>query len=192
MSSGTHHWRPIQTSSVEDPAPPLHQYWHLVATEARTVGKWPARILLECFLVIIVINRHLPSTFVKWFYEMNLRNSSKDLSYEHTERQAEPQAARQASAVAAPMQVYGDAPKLTPHIFPVSGGGTSHMSHIQFNLTPRLTLGLFTPLGHNNWTITFPFYSHMLSFTWCRSHSSWYLKLGTLYIGQWSIFAYLR
>ena len=47
VTSGGHHWRPVQTFSPEDP----HQYWHLVATtEANTVGKWAVRILLECAL----------------------------------------------------------------------------------------------------------------------------------------------
>ena len=47
VTSGCHHWRPVQTCSFEDP-----QELHLVAaTEARTVFKWLVRILQECFLV---------------------------------------------------------------------------------------------------------------------------------------------
>ena len=42
-------WRPVQTCSLEDP--PLHWCGHLVATEARTFGKWVVSIPLECFLV---------------------------------------------------------------------------------------------------------------------------------------------
>ena len=44
---GGQDWRSVQTCSLEGP----HQYWHLLATEARPVGKWAVRILLECFLV---------------------------------------------------------------------------------------------------------------------------------------------
>ena len=51
-TSGCHHWRPVQTCSLQNPLP--HQYRHLVATEAHTVGKWVVRILLECFLVSTV------------------------------------------------------------------------------------------------------------------------------------------
>ena len=46
-TSGDHHWRIVKTCSLEDP----HQYWHLVATEACTVGKQAVCILLGCFLV---------------------------------------------------------------------------------------------------------------------------------------------
>ena len=48
-------WPSLDTSSSsftwELPPPPVAEYWHLVA-EARTVGKRPLSILLECFLVI--------------------------------------------------------------------------------------------------------------------------------------------
>ena len=47
VTSSGHHWQPAETCSLEDP----HQYGHLVATKADTVGKWAVRILLECFLV---------------------------------------------------------------------------------------------------------------------------------------------
>ena len=44
MPSGGQDWRPVRTCSP-------HWCWHLVATEARTVGKWALWILPECFLV---------------------------------------------------------------------------------------------------------------------------------------------
>ena len=48
VTSGGHHWGPVQTSSLEDSSP--HQYRHLGATETVTVGKW-AVCILECLLV---------------------------------------------------------------------------------------------------------------------------------------------
>ena len=53
-TSGCHHWRPVQTCSLQNPLP--RQYRHLVATEARTIGKWVVRIPL-CFLVSTVKSR---------------------------------------------------------------------------------------------------------------------------------------
>ena len=55
LTSGNHHWRPVQTCSLEDlPSPPPHnQYFHLVVViKACTVGKRAVRILLECFFVL--------------------------------------------------------------------------------------------------------------------------------------------
>ena len=46
VTSGCHHWGPVQTSSLEDSS---HQYRHLGATETVTVGKW-AVCILECLL----------------------------------------------------------------------------------------------------------------------------------------------
>ena len=51
MISGGHHWRPVETFSLDLTVPGPPQYWHLVATKAGTVGKWVVCILLECFLV---------------------------------------------------------------------------------------------------------------------------------------------
>ena len=42
-TSGGHHWRSVQTCSLDLPP---SQYWHLVVTGACTVGKWAIRILL--------------------------------------------------------------------------------------------------------------------------------------------------
>ena len=53
LTSGGHHWRPVQLYSLDD-IPPTQPswYWHLaVATKTRTVGKWVACIPLECCLV---------------------------------------------------------------------------------------------------------------------------------------------
>ena len=38
MTSGGHHWRPVQTCSLQDPPPHTHWCWHLVAIEAHAVG----------------------------------------------------------------------------------------------------------------------------------------------------------
>ena len=52
VTFGGHHWKPVQTCSLEVLFPP-HHYWHLVvAIETHTVGKWAVCILLECCLVI--------------------------------------------------------------------------------------------------------------------------------------------
>ena len=60
--SGGHHWRPVQTCSLEDLplfSPPMYWYWHLVVTnETHTVDKCVVRILLECSFVAIVIPSH--------------------------------------------------------------------------------------------------------------------------------------
>ena len=53
VTSGGHHWIPVQSCSFEDP----HRYWNLVA-EAGRIGKRTSRILLGCFLVFVVINGH--------------------------------------------------------------------------------------------------------------------------------------
>ena len=45
--------------------PPLPACWHLMATEARTVGKRTVRILLECFLVSTAISEIWKSYFPK-------------------------------------------------------------------------------------------------------------------------------
>ena len=50
VTSGGHHWRPVQTCSLED-SPNL--YWHLVA-KACTVGKRAVCIPLECFRVYVL------------------------------------------------------------------------------------------------------------------------------------------
>ena len=49
LTSGGHHWRPLQICSFGDPSPELHL---VVTTEASTVCKWVVHILLECFLVL--------------------------------------------------------------------------------------------------------------------------------------------
>ena len=51
VTSGGQHWRPVQNCSLQ--RPPTQWYWHLVATEACTVGKLVIRILLECFLEVV-------------------------------------------------------------------------------------------------------------------------------------------
>ena len=49
VASGCHHWRPVQTCSLEALS---HQHWNLAAaTEVLTAGKRAVRIQLECFLV---------------------------------------------------------------------------------------------------------------------------------------------
>ena len=60
-SPSPHHWRPVQTCSLDLTVQTYNWYWHLVATQARTVGKRAVRTLLKCFLVII--NYH-PSFFL--------------------------------------------------------------------------------------------------------------------------------
>ena len=49
-------WPTLETCSKlftsKTPPPPTQWYWHLVATEACTVGKLVIRILLECFLEV--------------------------------------------------------------------------------------------------------------------------------------------
>ena len=56
LTSGGHHWRPVQTCPFED-LPLSCQYRHLVvATETHGVGKRAVRILRECSLVLR--NRH--------------------------------------------------------------------------------------------------------------------------------------
>ena len=52
VTSGRHHWRPVQTCSLEE-TPPPYQYWHLMATKVHLIGKQVVRILPECFLVLI-------------------------------------------------------------------------------------------------------------------------------------------
>ena len=55
LSSGGHHWKPVQTCSPT-PWPPWPRNWyrHLVAaTDTRTVGKRAVRILLEYFLFVV-------------------------------------------------------------------------------------------------------------------------------------------
>ena len=53
LTSGGHHWRPVQTCSLENLPTPW--YWHLVvATETHTVGKQAVCILLECFLSFFI------------------------------------------------------------------------------------------------------------------------------------------
>ena len=54
LTSDGHHLRPVQTCSLEALFDTLHWYWHLVVTnKTRTVGKWMARIVLECILVLV-------------------------------------------------------------------------------------------------------------------------------------------
>ena len=68
---GGHHWRPIQTCSldltVQEKYCP-HQYWHLVTTKVFTVGKQVVYILLEWFL------------FLKYFHKIYriVRDKQKD------------------------------------------------------------------------------------------------------------------
>ena len=46
VTSSGHHWRPVQSCSLEAP----HHYWHLVvATKTHTFGKREVCILLELF-----------------------------------------------------------------------------------------------------------------------------------------------
>ena len=52
LTSGGHHWRPVQTCPIEDLPPPLPV---VVATETCTVGKQAVCILLECCLVVVVL-----------------------------------------------------------------------------------------------------------------------------------------
>ena len=52
VTSGSHHWRPAQTCSLEDPP---YWYWQLVAIEACMVGKWAIPILLECCLLFSLL-----------------------------------------------------------------------------------------------------------------------------------------
>ena len=65
LTSGGHHWRPVQTCSFEDLSP--HWYWHLVV-EALMVGKPVVRILLECFL-FNYLYRH-PVQFEQQFFQL--------------------------------------------------------------------------------------------------------------------------
>ena len=54
LTYGGHHWRPVETYSLEHPYPsPPHVswYWDLVTIEAHTVGNQAVRILRNCFLV---------------------------------------------------------------------------------------------------------------------------------------------
>ena len=56
LTSGGHHWRPVQTCSLKDLPHSTHQYWHLsVATETCTVGKRVVRILLPVLEYCLVI-----------------------------------------------------------------------------------------------------------------------------------------
>ena len=56
VTSGGHHWRPVQKCSLEDPPlPPLVLTSGGMVTKARTVGKQAVRILLECFLVCFTV-----------------------------------------------------------------------------------------------------------------------------------------
>ena len=48
LTSGGHHWRPVQTCSFEEPT---LRHYHLVATKSRKVGKRAVRIPQEYFLV---------------------------------------------------------------------------------------------------------------------------------------------
>ena len=50
LTSGGHHWRPVQTCSLED-LPRNRYLQQVVATETCTVSKRVVRILLECCLV---------------------------------------------------------------------------------------------------------------------------------------------
>ena len=76
LISGGHHWRPVQTCSVEDLLPPPHWYWHLVvATEAG--GTHPTG-MLSCFHMhgnhisalflwhLRGFNQNLPAILFKW------------------------------------------------------------------------------------------------------------------------------
>ena len=57
VTSGDHHWRPVQTCSLDLTVQSPHWYWHLIATKACTVGRRVVHILLECFLVIYLQSR---------------------------------------------------------------------------------------------------------------------------------------
>ena len=52
VTSGGHHWRPVQACSLEN----TPGYWHLVA-KSRMVGKRAVCILLECFLVYLEFSK---------------------------------------------------------------------------------------------------------------------------------------
>ena len=55
VTSFGHHWRPIQTCSLEDT---LHWYWHLGPLKhIQLVGKWTVCILLECFLACNIFTK---------------------------------------------------------------------------------------------------------------------------------------
>ena len=49
LTSSGHHWKPVQTCSLED-LPPSYWYWHLVvATEIRSIGKRALCIIIALF-----------------------------------------------------------------------------------------------------------------------------------------------
>ena len=52
LTSDGHHWRPVQTCPLEDLPSPLP----VVATETCTVDKQAVCILLECCLVVVILN----------------------------------------------------------------------------------------------------------------------------------------
>ena len=56
VTSGGHHWRPVQKCSLEDPPLPLLVLTSGgMVTKVRTVGKQAVGILLECFLVCFTV-----------------------------------------------------------------------------------------------------------------------------------------
>ena len=48
VTSSDKDWRPVQTSSLENPPPPGADIWWL-ATEARTVGNRHLTVMLSCY-----------------------------------------------------------------------------------------------------------------------------------------------
>ena len=101
LTSDGHHWRPVQTCSLEAlvPPPPSNCYWHLVvATETLMVAKRSASILLECCRVFeckrgqlpktVNINRSdrknrgftVPVAFGSWLVESELRSAQQTLA----------------------------------------------------------------------------------------------------------------
>ena len=58
LTSGGQHWRLVQACSLEDPLhPPPSRTTSVVATEAHMVYKRALCILLECFLIVQLVQR---------------------------------------------------------------------------------------------------------------------------------------
>ena len=56
MTSGSHHWRPVQACSLEDPQPPPRESPLVVSTETCTVCKRAVLILLSFFVQLVLGN----------------------------------------------------------------------------------------------------------------------------------------
>ena len=95
-ATGGHHWRPVQTCSLEDSHRPWYRHL-VVTTETRTVGDRAIRILLECCLLemdlwlynivwsvrmvsVKLSFSSLPeNTFLQWFGRVNSCNFARDV-----------------------------------------------------------------------------------------------------------------